>query len=128
MHRATSAAFFSTGHLDGAPQRLFFGVTPTETARAFGEERGIDPLLYGVSDDTVALKLDVKAHLEKKLAALAAHRSQMGPTSRMAQLTGEARAKMDGFFETEAFALGGVRGPLSLPLRGLFDGLGLPVI
>ncbi|CAA9580298.1 MAG: N-acetyl-1-D-myo-inosityl-2-amino-2-deoxy-alpha-D-glucopyranoside deacetylase MshB [uncultured Truepera sp.] len=128
VHRATSAAFFSTGHLDGAPQRLFFGVTPTETARAFGEERGIDPLLYGVSDDTVALKLDVKAHMEKKLAALAAHRSQMGPTSRMAQLTTEARAKMDGFFETEAFALGGTRGPLSLPLRGLFDGLGLPVI
>lgn len=128
VHRATSAAFFSTGHLKGSPQRLFFGVTPTETARAFGEERGLDPLLYGVSDATVAVSLDVRPQLERKLAALAAHRSQMGPTSRMAQLTTEARAKMDGFFEREAFALGGVRGPLSLPLRGLFDGLGLPVV
>jgi len=128
VHRATSAAFFSSGHLQSAPQRLFFGVTPTETARAFGEARGLDPLLYGVSDDTVAVKLDVRPYLERKLAALAAHRSQMGPSSRMAQLTAEARAKMDGFFESEAFALGGVREPLSLPLRGLFDGLGLPVV
>lgn len=128
VHRATSAAFFSTGHLDGAPQRLFFGVTPTATARVFGEESGLDPLLYGVSEGTVAVTLEVRAQLEVKLAALAAHRSQMGPTSRMAQLTAKARAELDGFFEREAFALGGVRGPLALPLRGLFDGLGLPVV
>ena len=100
----------------------------SEIAKQLGEERGLDPLLYGVSDDTVALTLDVKTHLDKKLAALAAHRSQMGPTSRMAQLTGEARAKLDGFFETETFALGGVRGPLRLPLRGFFDGLGLGLV
>ncbi len=62
------------------------------------------------------------------MAALAEHRSQMGPSSRMAQLTGEARARMEGFFETESFALGGVRGPLTLPLRGLFDGLELGVV
>lgn len=128
VHRATSAAFFSTGHLDEAPQRLFFGVTPTETARVFGAESGLDPLLYGVSESTVAVTLDVRAQLETKLAALAAHRSQMGPTSRMAQLTAKARAELDGFFEREAFALGGARGPLALPLRGLFDGLGLPVV
>ncbi len=129
VHRATSAAFFSTGHLEGAPQRLFFAVTPSKTVeQVFSGERDIDPLLYGVSDDTVALTLDVQAKLERKMAALAAHRSQMGPTSRMAQLTSEARSKMDGFFEREAFALGGFRGPLSLPLRGLFDGLGLPVV
>jgi N-acetyl-1-D-myo-inositol-2-amino-2-deoxy-alpha-D-glucopyranoside deacetylase len=128
VHRATSAAFFSTGHLEGAPQRLFFGVTTTETARVFGAESGLDPLLYGVSDSTVTLTLDVRAQLQTKLAALAAHRSQMGPSSRMAQLTGKARAELDGFFEREAFALGGVRGPLALPLRGLFDGLGLPVV
>ena len=128
VHRATSAAFFSSGHLQGAPQRLFFGVTSTETARAFGEERGLDPLLYGVSEDTAVVRLDVRAQLSEKLAALAAHRSQMGPTSRMAQMIGEVRAKVDGFFETERFALGGVRGPLVLPLRGLFDGLGLAVV
>lgn len=125
VHRATSAAFFSTGHLENAPQRLFFGVTPTENAKAFGEERGLDPFLYGVSDDTVTVSMDVRAYVERKLEALKAHRSQMGPTSRMAQMTSEARTKMEGFFETEYFALGGVRGPLSLPLRGLFDGLGL---
>lgn len=128
VHRATSAAFFSTGHLEGAPQRLFFSVLTSETAAHLGEERGLDPLVYGVSDDTVALTLDVKAQMERKMAALAAHRSQMGPSSRMAQLTGEAQSKMDGFFEREAFALGGFRGPLSLPLGGLFDGLGLGVV
>lgn len=128
VHRATSAAFFSSGHLKHAPKRLFFGVTPIESAKAFGEERGIDPLLYGVSEDTVAVKMDVKAQIDNKMAALAAHRSQMGPTSRMAQLTGEARKRMEGFFETESFALGGVRGPLSLPLRGLFDGLETGVV
>lgn len=128
IHRATSAAFFSTGHLERAPQRLFFSVLTSETAEQLGEERGLDPLLYGVSDSTVAVTLDVRAQLDKKNAALAAHRSQMGPSSRMAQLTGEARAKMDDFFKTESFALGGVRGPLSLPLRGFFDGLGLGIV
>ena len=127
VHRATSAAFFSTGHLESSPRRLFFAVSSTETAKAIGEARGLDPLLYGVSDDTVTVKLDVKAQGEKKQAALAAHRSQMGPTSRMAQMTEEAKEKMESFFQTEAFALGGFRGPLSLPLRGLFDGLGLDI-
>ena len=127
VHRASSAAFFSTGHLAGAPQRLFFSVIPTAVAKMMGEARGLDPLLYGVSEDTVTVNLDVKAQGEKKQAALKAHRSQMGPTSRMAQMTEAAKAQMESFFETEAFALGGFRGPLSLPLRGLFDGLGLDV-
>ena len=128
VHRATSAAFFSSGHLGNSPRRLFFGVSPLETARAIGETRGLDPLLYGVSDDTVTVKLNVKDQQEKKQAALKAHRSQMGPTSRMAQMTDEARERMEGFFQTESFALGGFRGPLELPLRGLFDGLGLGVV
>ncbi len=128
VHRAASAAFFSSGHLEASPKRLFFGVTPSENARAFGEERGLDPLLYGVSDDTVAVRLNVEAYLERKLEALRAHRSQMGPTSRMAQMTSEAKAKIEGFFATEYFALGGLRGPLPLPLEGLFDGLEVGVV
>ena len=123
VHRATSAAFFSTGHLEASPRRLFFGVNPIQTAKMLGEARGLDPLLYGVSDDTVTVKLDVKTQAEKKQAALKAHRSQMGPSSRMAQMTEEAKRQLENFFETEAFALGGFRGPLNLPLRGLFDGL-----
>lgn len=126
-HRATSAAFFSTGHLPGAPRRLFFGVLTNETAEQIGEERGLDPHVYGVSDDTVTLTLDVGDYLDKKQAALKVHRSQMGPTSRMAQMTEEARLKMDNFFTRESFALGGFRGPLKTPLKGLFDGLGLNV-
>ena len=128
VHRATSAAFFSTGHLEHAPKRLFFSVSTTEVAKMMGEARGLDPLLYGVSDDTVTVKLDVRDQGEKKQAALKAHRSQMGPTSRMAQMTEEAREKMASFFQTEAFALGGFRGPLNLPLRGLFDGLGMDLV
>ena len=128
VHRATSAAFFSSGHLGGAPQRLFFNGLKSEVAKQLGVERGLDPLLYGVSDDTVAVTLDVGAQLDKKNAALKVHRSQMGPTSRMAQMTEEARAKMADFFKTESFALGGFRGPLCTPLAGLFDGLGLGVV
>lgn len=127
-HRATSAAFFSSGHLGGAPRRLFFGVLTNETAEQIGKERGLDPLLYGVSDDTVTVTLDVSAQVDQKDAALKAHRSQMGPTSRMAQMTEEARSRMADFFTKESFALGGFRGPLELPLRGLFDGLGLDVV
>ena len=52
----------------------------------------------------------------------------MGPTSRMAQMTEEARSKTDDFFMKESFALGGFRGPLELPLKGLFDGLGLDIV
>ena len=127
-HRATSAAFFSSGHLEGAPKRLFFGVLTNETAKQLGEERGLDPHVYGVSNDTVTFTLDVSGYVDKKQAALKVHRSQMGPTSRMAQMTEAARAKMDDFFTKESFALGGFRGPLGLPLRGLFDGLGLDVV
>ena len=127
-HRATSAAFFSTGHLEGAPKRLFFGVLTNETAKQIGEERGLDPHVYGVSDDTVTFTLDVSSYVDKKQAALKVHRSQMGPTSRVAQMTEEARANMDDFFTKESFALGGFRGPLELPLKGLFDGLGLDVV
>ena len=81
-----------------------------------------------MSDDTVTFTLDVSSYVDKKQAALKVHRSQMGPTSRMAQMTEEARSKMDDFFTKESFALGGFRGPLELPLRGLFDGLGLDIV
>ena len=76
VHRATSAAFFATGHLENAPKRLFFGVTTTEVAKMLGEARGLDPLLYGVSDDTVTVKLDVREQEEKSRRRLrrTAHR------------------------------------------------------
>lgn len=128
LHRATLGAFFSSGGLDSPPLRLFYHVIESEAMAAMADGRpgplaDLDPRVYGVSPDTVAARMDITAQAAKKEAAIAAHRSQTGPTSNMsaAGMTPEMRARMLG---VETFALGGTRGPIPhWPLRGLFDGL-----
>lgn len=126
IQRAATAAFFSTGHLPyGGPQRLFFTCMGLERAELltgrFGEE--LAPDLYGVSDSTIALKMDVSAYTERKEAALSAHGSQMGETSAMGRMSPRERAQFEAWLGREYYAVGGVRASLQLPLRGLFDGL-----
>lgn len=127
VHRATSAAFFSTGVLPyGGPQRLYFTALNVEAARGLSRMgQDLDPEVYGVSDSTVAVRLDVSPYRENKLAALAAHGTQMGPGSVMGRMSPEEREEMETrMLGSESFSIGGTRTPIPhWPLRGLFDGV-----
>ncbi len=134
VYRAASAAFFSSGYLADAPQRLFFTAFPLETMREWIKQPsgpmtpGMTPEVFGVSADTIAVKFDGSAYTEQKLAALDAHGSQTGQNSRMGQLPPAQKATMLERIKTETFALGGTRGAIqNYPLKGFFDGLGLGV-
>lgn len=127
IHRATSAAFFSTGHLPyGGPQRLYFSALSTEAAEGLSRMgQDLDPLLYGVSPATQAVHMDVSPYAANKKAALAAHGTQMGETSILGKMTPEERQTMENrMFGVESFSIGGTRTGLpAFPMRGLFDGL-----
>jgi N-acetyl-1-D-myo-inositol-2-amino-2-deoxy-alpha-D-glucopyranoside deacetylase len=136
VHRATAAAFFSSGRLEeNAPERLFYGAMTTETFLDLAEQTrgrgiidGLDPDVFSVRPNTVAVFFDARPYLRRKLLALAAHRSAFGVTPEMlenppmpqAGLLRSLRSPM----EHEGYMVGGLRGPLPRwPLRDLFDGL-----
>ncbi|WP_412029105.1 PIG-L deacetylase family protein [Deinococcus yunweiensis] len=127
VHRATVAAFFSSGHLPGGgPQRLYYTAMTTEAAQGLSRMgQDLDPLLYGVSEGTIAVRMAVGAYAANKTAALAAHGTQMGETSILGRMTAEERAQLEErMLGWESFSLGGTRVPVPhLPLRGLFDGV-----
>ena len=129
IQRAATAAFFSTGHLPyGGPQRLYFTAMTHEAAAQISRMgEGLDPLVYGVSQSTVAVQMDVRPYAENKRAALAAHGTQTGETSLLGRMSPEERQAMEERLGAgEGFSIGGTRTPLPhFPLRGLFDGLGL---
>ncbi|EYB67876.1 LmbE-like protein [Deinococcus phoenicis] len=127
IHRAATAAFFSSGHLPGGgPQRLYY--TALTHAAAEGLARmgqDLDPLVYGVSEGTVAVRMNVAAYAENKKAALAAHGTQTGQTSLLGRMTPQERAALETrLLGTESFSIGGTRTAIEqYPLRGLFGGL-----
>lgn len=127
IHRAASGAFFSTGHLPGGgPQRLYYTALPHAAAQGLARMgRDLDPLIYGVSEGTVAVRMNVTPYAENKKAALAAHGTQMGAQSLMGRMSEQERAEMAArFLSREQFSVGGTRTALpAFPLRGLFDGL-----
>lgn len=131
IHRAATAAFFSTGHLPyGGPQRLYYTAMPHHAAAQIsrlGHDQSLDPLVYGVCDSTLAVTMDVGAYAENKKAALAAHGTQMGETSLMGRMTPDERAAMEErMLGKESFSIGGTRTAIrEYPLRGLFDGVGV---
>jgi N-acetyl-1-D-myo-inositol-2-amino-2-deoxy-alpha-D-glucopyranoside deacetylase len=134
VHRATTAAFFSSGHLEYPPQRLFYTAISLEQMREWislpggAMTPGMTPEVYGVSDDTLAVRFDGSAYLDSKMAAIAAHGTQTGENSRMGQLPPEQREAMQKRMALENFALGGTRGAImNYPLKGFFDGLGLEI-
>lgn len=129
-HQATLAAWFSSGHFDPAPQRLFYTAMPLEVMQTWIDmpggpmTPGMTPEVYGVSQATIAVRREVGDQIEKKLAALKAHGSQTGPNSRMGQMPPEFQERMRERISRENFSLGGTRGPIPhWPLRGFFDGL-----
>lgn len=127
IHRATSAAFFSTGHLPGGgPQRLYFTALTLEAAQMVSQlGQDLDPLIYGVDASTIAVTMNVAPYAENKKAALAAHGTQMGAESLVGRMKPEEREAMEvGMLGNENFSIGGTRTGLpAFPLRGLFDGL-----
>ena len=127
MQRAATGAFFSTGHLPGGgPQRLYYTALSTEAARGIARMgQDLDPLVYGVSEGTVAVQMDVTPYAANKRAALAAHGTQTGAESLLGKMSPEEREAMDRqLLGREGFSLGGTRTAIpAYPLRGLFDGL-----
>jgi N-acetyl-1-D-myo-inositol-2-amino-2-deoxy-alpha-D-glucopyranoside deacetylase len=126
VHRATTAAFYSTGHLPHPPQRLYYTALTHQAAEGMSRfGMNLDPLLYGVSDKSVVVRMDVAHYAGRKKAALAAHGTQMGPESRMGQMTAEDRQMMEQrLLGGESFSLGGSRASVPrYPLGGLFDGV-----
>lgn len=77
-------------------------------------------LTFGAEDSTITTEVDISDHLEQKRAALAAHRSQIGPDSFFLNTPDEF---VHAAFAMEQFVLeAGETGPTQ-PETDLFDGL-----
>ena len=136
IQRATTAAFFSSGVMEkNAPERLFFKTFRSDMFRVFAEASrgrgivdGLDPDVFATAPDMIAVSFDARPYMERKLSALAAHRSAFGLTLDTVKNPPPGAAQMlQAFrpaFEREVFVLGGVRGPIPRwPLRDFFDGV-----
>jgi LmbE family N-acetylglucosaminyl deacetylase len=136
VHRATTAAFFSSGVMgDVAPERLFYGTMLRDVFRGLADKSrgrgitdGLDPDLFGTAPEMIAVSFDAVAFVHRKFLALAAHRSAFGVTEEMVRRPPSERPEiLDTFspvFEREVFILGGTRTPISCwPMSDFFEGL-----
>jgi LmbE family N-acetylglucosaminyl deacetylase len=136
VHRATTAAFFSSGVMGAvAPERLFYGTMLRDVFRDLADKSrgrgiadGLDPDVFGTAREMIAVSFDAASFLQRKFLALAAHRSAFGITEEMVSSPPSgAREMLDAFrpvFEREVFVLGGTRIPVPIwPLIGFFDGI-----
>ncbi|HKW02606.1 MAG TPA: PIG-L deacetylase family protein [Vicinamibacterales bacterium] len=136
VHRAATAAFWSSGMMgDEAPARLFYGMLTIDAFRQLAEAsrgRGVlddlDADIFAAAPSTIACSFDARPYVDRKLSAMAAHRSAFGLTLEMLRNPPPpAQAMLRAFqpaFEREDFVLGGTRGAIPhWPLDGLFDGL-----
>jgi N-acetyl-1-D-myo-inositol-2-amino-2-deoxy-alpha-D-glucopyranoside deacetylase len=126
VHRAATAAFFSSGELGAAaPERLFYSSFSTtmyrehaDRSKGWGVTDGLDPNVFGVAPEMIAVSFDARPYMDRKIAAFNAHRSAFGGDGKI----------MHAFLpimEDEAFVLGGLRRPLTTwPLADLLDGIG----
>jgi N-acetyl-1-D-myo-inositol-2-amino-2-deoxy-alpha-D-glucopyranoside deacetylase len=128
VHRATTAAFYSSGALgDAAPERLFystFGLAAyrehMRRTRGWGVTDGLDPHVFAVAPPLIALSFDARPYMDRKVAAFNAHRSAFGA----------AEDKLYAFqpiMAEEAFVLGAVRGTVPhWPLTNMLEGITAP--
>jgi len=136
VHRATTAAFFSSGAMGAtAPERLFYGTMLCEVFRGLAERTrgrgitdGLDANVFAMAPAMIAVSFDAASFVQRKFRALAAHRSAFGVTEDMVSSPPSGvREMLDGFrpvFEREVFVLGGTRIATSQwPLRDFFDGI-----
>lgn len=134
VHRAATAAFWSSGVLgDAAPARLFYGMLTVdafrklaEASRGRGVVDGLDADIFAAAPSTIACSFDARPYMDRKLSAMAAHRSAFGLTLEMLRnppppAEGLLRAFRPAF-EREDFLLAGTRGAVPRwPLPDLFD-------
>lgn len=78
----------------------------------FGQVARAEDLPFGTPDDQVAARVDVAAWLDRKRAAMAAHRSQIGADSFFLNVPDELAGR---FFGVEEFVLEGPDGTPVLP-------------
>ena len=136
VHRATTAAFFSSGAMGAvAPERLFYGTMLRDVFRDLADKSrgrgiadGLDPDVFGTATEMIAVAFDASSLVQHKLLALAAHRSAFGVTEEMVSSPPSgAREMFAAFrpvFEREVFVLGGTRIPTPRwPLNDFFDGV-----
>jgi len=136
VHRAATAAFWSAGMMgDDAPARLVYGILTVDAFRKFADaSRGrgfvddLDPDVFGAAPSTVAYSFDARPYRDRKLAAMAAHRSAFGLTLEMLRNSPPpVEAMLRAFrqaFEREDFLLAGTRGAVPhWPLLDLFDAI-----
>ena len=137
VHRATTAAFFSSGAMGAtAPERLFYGTMLCEVFRGLADRTrgrgitdGLDAHVFATAPAMIAVSFDAASFVQQKFRALAAHRSAFGVTEEMLSSPPPGvREMLDAFrpvFEREVFVLGGTRVATSQwPLRDFFDGIG----
>jgi LmbE family N-acetylglucosaminyl deacetylase len=95
-NKITTAAFHKAKHGDTlpVPQKLYYLGTPLSLMRQRHQlalERGqkprMNPELLGTPDALITTAIDVESYIPKKFAALACHKSQMGPNSFFRQVS-----------------------------------------
>jgi N-acetyl-1-D-myo-inositol-2-amino-2-deoxy-alpha-D-glucopyranoside deacetylase len=136
VQRATTAAFFSSGVMGNiAPERLFYAAMLREVFRELAEKSrgrgiidGLDPDVFGMAAEMVAVTFDAAPLLQRKLLALAAHRSAFGVTEEMLSSpppgVREMLSAFQPVFEREVFVLAGSRiRTARWPLSDFFDGV-----
>ena len=136
VHRAVTAAFFSSGILGAsAPERLYYSAFShamfrehSELTRGWGVTDGLDPHVFAVADELIAYAPDIAPVVERKLSAFAAHQSAFGVTIEMlSHPPPDAARLLRGFgplLREEVFTLGATRTPVPhWPLSDLFDGV-----
>ena len=89
---------------------------------------GLDPDVFGVAPGLIAVSFDARPSLDRKLSALAVHRSAFGVTLEMLKNPPPGAAQMlqalRPVMERDVFLLGSARGSVRRwPLPDLFDGL-----
>lgn len=89
---------------------------------------GLDPDMFGMAAEMIAVSFDAAPQMPRKLSALAAHRSAFGLAEEMLSSPPPgAREMLDALrpaLEREVFVMGGTRIPTPhWPLSDSFDGI-----
>jgi len=132
IQRATTAAFFSSGTLGAeAPERLFYATMLRDVFRVLADASrgrgildGLEPDVFASASEMVAVTFDATRYMDRKLSALAAHRSAFGVTPETMNDSSPMLRAFRPVLEREVFLLAGARGPVPRwPMPDFFDGL-----